>query len=267
MKRKVIQIAGSTQLVSLPRPWCVKNNIKKGQEVEVNEDGSKIVITTNSTGDVLSTEIDISNVGAMAKRIIESYYRAGIDKLKISYNNPILVQQVHESLESDIMVGVEIVNQGADYCVLRYVAGTLEEFDSILRRIFLLLVNMADDTLRFLREGKYEMLKTLDILEKTNNRMTSFCRRILNKNPSQCTITSKIGPIYTIVEVLEKLADEYKYLSQNFSKPDINTRLSPKALDVLEEASLSVRLFYELFYKFDVAKLDKIKAIRNNVIV
>ena len=33
MKRKVIQIAESTQLISLPRRWAMKCNVKKGDEL------------------------------------------------------------------------------------------------------------------------------------------------------------------------------------------------------------------------------------------
>ena len=46
MKRKVIQIAESTQLVSLPRKWALKYGVKKGDEVDVLEEGNKIVVST-----------------------------------------------------------------------------------------------------------------------------------------------------------------------------------------------------------------------------
>ena len=45
MKRKVIQIADSTQLISLPRKWAQKFNIKKGDELEVEEHDNKIVVS------------------------------------------------------------------------------------------------------------------------------------------------------------------------------------------------------------------------------
>ena len=44
MKRKVIQIADSTQLVSLPRKWTIKNGIKKGDELEIVEKGPKLIV-------------------------------------------------------------------------------------------------------------------------------------------------------------------------------------------------------------------------------
>ena len=46
MKRSVIQIANSTQLISLPRKWSLKFNIQKGDELEVEEEGNKLLSKT-----------------------------------------------------------------------------------------------------------------------------------------------------------------------------------------------------------------------------
>jgi len=42
MKRRVIQIADSTQLVSLSRKWAIQRGIKKGDELEVKEEGNRV---------------------------------------------------------------------------------------------------------------------------------------------------------------------------------------------------------------------------------
>ena len=47
MKRKVIQIADSTQLISLPRKWALKYGIKKGDELDVEEQGSNVLVSTS----------------------------------------------------------------------------------------------------------------------------------------------------------------------------------------------------------------------------
>ena len=41
MRRKVIQIAGSTQLISLPRKWAIRQGIEKGEELNIDEQGNK----------------------------------------------------------------------------------------------------------------------------------------------------------------------------------------------------------------------------------
>ena len=62
MKRKIIQIADSTQLVSLPRKWSLKYNIKKGDEVEVEEQGNKLLVSTEKGVELKSIEIDVTEL-------------------------------------------------------------------------------------------------------------------------------------------------------------------------------------------------------------
>ena len=63
MRRKVIQIANSTQLISLPRKWSLQFNIKKGDELEVEEQGSKLSIAAKEQATNLSTvEVNVDNL-------------------------------------------------------------------------------------------------------------------------------------------------------------------------------------------------------------
>ncbi len=266
MKRKVIQIAGSTQLVSLPRSWAKRNNIQRGQEVEVQEDGDRIVITTETKSLLVKVDVDISNLEPMTHRLLGSYYRAGVDEIKVTYKNPKMVEVVYDSLSRETLIGVEIINQGENYCVLRYVAGNLEEFDSLLRRIFLLLINMSEETVRLLKDGRFDAISNLILMERTNNRLTTICRRVINKTPSLCTVTAKVGPMYMIIETLENLADEYKYVCSHYSKLGDKTKLNSEVLKLFENATSLIRKFYEVFYKFDFEKLKEIKDIREKVI-
>ncbi len=266
MKRKVIQIAGSTQLVSLPRQWAKKHDIRKGQEVEVSEEGDTIIINTDTKSRLVKVDVDISNLEPMTHRLLGSYYRAGVDEIRVTYKDPKMIEIVYDSLARETMIGIEIINQSENNCVLRYVAGSLEEFDALLRRIFLLLINMSEETARLLREGRFDLINNLSMLERTNNRLTTMCRRIINKTPSLCTVTTKVGPIYTIIETLENLADEYKYICNHYSRIDGKTKLSSDVLKLFENATSLIRKFYELFYKFDFEKLTEMKSIREKVI-
>ena len=70
MRRKVIQIADSTQLVSLPRKWAQNYGIKKGDELEVTEHGNRVMISVDKNPQTESIEIDLSNLELMSKRIV-----------------------------------------------------------------------------------------------------------------------------------------------------------------------------------------------------
>jgi len=50
MRRKVIQIAGSTKIISLPNKWCKEFNINKGDEINVNIDGGTIHVNCKISG-------------------------------------------------------------------------------------------------------------------------------------------------------------------------------------------------------------------------
>ena len=87
MKRKVIQIANSTQLISLPRKWSQKYGVKKGDELEVEDDGSRIIISTEKAQELGNIEVDISGADRdFLLFLIRSLYIKGYDEIKlISY--------------------------------------------------------------------------------------------------------------------------------------------------------------------------------------
>ena len=266
MKRKVIQIAGSTQLVSLPRKWAQAHNVKKGDEVDVQEDGDKVIVSINSVPLIEKAEIDISGLGNMTHRVLGSYYRAGVDEIKVIYDAPALIETVYDSLNRETMIGFEVLEQGSDYCLLKYVAGEIEGFDNVLRRVFLLLVNMSSECIRLLKERKFDVINSLSFLEKSNNRFTTICRRVLNKSTS-LSGQAAIGPLYFIIESLENIADEYKYLAQHYAKlANKKASFDKDALATFEKANSMVSLFSEAYYKFDISKLAEMKAIRDEVI-
>ena len=59
MKRKVIQIANSTQLISLPRKWSQKYGVKKGDEITINYDGVVYRYVVRDTATVAPTKIEV----------------------------------------------------------------------------------------------------------------------------------------------------------------------------------------------------------------
>ncbi len=265
MKRKVIQIAGSTQLVSLPRQWAKAHNIQRGQEIDVQEDGDKIIVSANNVPPVESAEIDASNLGAMIPRCVSAFYKRGVDSLKVTYETPSSVAILHDALAKDT-TGFEILEQGENYCVIKHVGGAPTEFDSVLRRIFLLLNTMSDECVSAFKKENYALLKNLAFLEEANNRFTTTCMRYLNKvgNPEGI---KKTGPLYYIIEQLEQLADQYKYVCQHFSRLDKDkVKLKKDVMELFERANKLVRIYSDVFYTLDNEKIVFIKEERNKIV-
>ena len=253
IKRRVIQIANSTQLISLPRKWSLKYNIKKGDELEIEENGNKIIINTEKDFQVEKVELNIDNLDPMILRSVVALYKRGVDEIKINFNKPELIESLQKAIGKEA-VGYEITEQGKDYCVVKHVSGELEKFDPVLRRTFFLLVSMAEESLNSIKKNEFDHLKNIAFLEEANNRFTTTCRRYLNKRGY--TDTRKIGPLYYIIEEIENIADQYKYLCNYlYNLRNKKLKISKEILELYQETNLMFKNFYDLFYKFDQDKL------------
>ncbi|MBN2421400.1 AbrB/MazE/SpoVT family DNA-binding domain-containing protein [Candidatus Woesearchaeota archaeon] len=265
MKRSVIQLAGRTLLVSLPSKWADANGVKKGNELEIVEDGHRLIVNTEQKSKIETAELDADALGHLLSRYIHALYKRGIDEIRISYSDPKTADTIRSSLLNEV-VGYEIVSQTPKSCDIKLItSGNIAEFDNLLRRIFLLLISMAEECADAIKGKNFEHLSKTALLEETNNRLTTICRRSLNKWGAENF--SKVGPIYYIIEDLENLADEYKYLCKGLyglknSKPSIRQEV----LQVLDKTNEMLRLFYEMFYKFELNKLSQIYEMRKKIV-
>jgi phosphate uptake regulator len=254
IKRKVIQIANSTQLISLPIKWSKKYGIKKGDELEVEEQGNKVVISTEKGFKLEKGELNINNLEPMILRSIVALYKKGIDEIKVTFDKPELIESIQKAIGKEA-VGYEITKQGKNYCIIKHVSGELEQFEPVVRRTFLLLISMAEESLDAIKKGEFEHLKSVGFLEEANNRFTTLCRRMLNKKGYKDN--KYLGPLYYIIEEIENIADQYKYLCTNISKYK-NKDINKEILTLYEEVNNMFKNFYEFYYKFDKEKLVKL---------
>src|SRR3989338_5358918 len=178
MRRKVIQIAESTMLVSLPKKWATEHGVKKGDEINVEANGSHLIISTDTKPVVVCSEVNLDKFDGMSSRVITSLYKKGVDEIKINFNGPSEFKVIQESIKN-ATVGYEVLEQTTNHCVIKNVAGQLEEFDSMLRRVFLLIITMAGEGLNALKNKDVTRLGNIEQLEKSNNRLTTMCRRYI----------------------------------------------------------------------------------------
>ena len=110
MKRKVIQLAGKTLLVSLPNKWASNYNVKKGQEIEVTEEHNTLIIHAGNAKTAHSKEIDVSGLATIATRLTGAIYKAGYDELRIRFSNTEELKEIQGTLKRTCL-GYEIIEQ------------------------------------------------------------------------------------------------------------------------------------------------------------
>ncbi len=262
MKRKVAKIGSSTLMISLPSKWVKMYGISKGDELEIEEDKDKLVIATKLRIEHLKKELDISKLGKFRKNYISHLYQRGFDEVEIKFENRDIFNQIKERVGN--LLGFEIIEQGESYCIIKSITSELDvEFDTILRKIFLMLVDMADSAYDAIKNQQYERLNEIKELEKMNNKFTDFCIRILNKKgyPE----AEKTHFLYVTIRELEKVADTLRDICNIFVERK-ETKIRKEVFDVFNEATKYLRIYYELFYKFDSQKTTYLEDQKTDIV-
>ncbi len=253
MKRKIIQLAGKTLVVSLPSKWAKNYGIKKGQEIEVIEKGKSLIICTDKEFELAKTKINLSGPEEFIAKRISTAYKRGYDELELNYDDASVIKLIKKELEN--LMGYEIVKQGEKYCIVKNIAIQMDqEFENLLRRVFLMLLEMAQEGLGAIKNQELLRIDDIASLEETNDKLTNICKRILNKNSYK--EPEKTSLVYSIIWQLEKIADDYEEILRKIS--DSKLKLSKETLNYFEKINLFLKTFYELYYDFDENKGKKL---------
>ena len=259
MKRKVIQLAGKTLLVSLPSKWAKRFGVVKGDEVEVEERERALLIATEKVLPTEKRELALELPERFIERMIGLEYKKGTDELLLTYEDPKLIRIVKRLIEP--MMGFEIINQGEKYCVVKSITIPIdEEFDNILRRVFLVTVTMAKDILDAVKKKEHHRLEEIKTSELTNNKLTDFCKRFLNKKGYRDH--KKTTYLYCIVWELERMGDELKHICTLLTQTKKMT-LSRETIALLENAVKFFDTSYHLFYKFNAQEAAALSKTKN----
>ena len=251
MERKIIQLGNDTFVVSLPSVWVKHHKLKKGDGLEVEEEGPKLVIFPKSEAKPGKAVVDVSGTQPVTKRIVAALYKAGYDEVEITFKSPEELETIERTIR-DEFVGFEIMSKTKQTLTAKIISQSVhEEFETLLRRVFLLLLEMGSECFKAVNSGELGELQSVADMDININRYVNFCRRTLNVIGHR--VVGKVAPTYYLVEQLERVGDCYKYLCVALSK----SRLVPSTAlkNLLADANFIVRRFYELYYSFSLQGL------------
>ena len=253
MKRKVTLHGPSSLTISLPAKWVNKFHILKGDEVEVTERGRSIIISQKKALTFPKTVIEVADLPNYCRRAVTALYRDGATEIELDYTNQEYIGEIQEIL-SDQVIGFEIVKQDGKSCLLKDLSGTNDnEFEVALRRSWLLVLSIADDCKSAFQNKDFDVLKSISFRDKSVNKLTNYCSRILVKNGH--TDYRKTAVYYFIVRELESIADNYKDMVQGYQK--IKKEPTPTSLENFDKVNFYLNELYKMFYDFDRKKAER----------
>ncbi|MGM5485410.1 MAG: AbrB/MazE/SpoVT family DNA-binding domain-containing protein [Nanobdellota archaeon] len=253
MKRKINRVGTSTLTVSLPSRWVKENGLSKGDEIDLNEEGGNLVISSTGTNTSGRVELDVSEYGNMVGRVVGALYKSGYSEFKLTFNDPKTSTLIEKELSKGFF-GLDFVHKGKHHCVLRSMANVDPgELDTSIRRIFWLVQENAKEAYEAIKERDFEALKLVAKKDVNINKFADFARRLLNIYGSSGKRDTSM--LYFIVEELENVGDKYKYLAEHISENDVG--LSEDVQDIFNKLINFIDQFSKLFYSFSAEKYRK----------
>lgn len=254
MRRNIVQQGPTTLMVSLPIKWVRKYGLKKGEQVNVEERGRELTISTEEETERTKTEIDLLNEDyTYIWRMISTAYVSGYDEIKINFDK-LEILKIVQKIVVEYFVGFEIVEQKKDYCIIKNVSGNrIDEFDAILKRIFLTLIQTSEIFRDYLEKGEDPSL-ILD-LEKINNRQTYLLKRLLIREGFK--VPEKTNFVFTLNFLLEQILNEYKFAVW-YINDEKSVKVTKKIVEHYDKLHKEIKDVYQLYYNYDDELIEKI---------
>ncbi len=270
MKRKINKVGDNTLTVSLPSKWAKLHNLKKGDELEISISSDHLnVYTLDKKQEKIIRRInfnvtDISST--FIKFVMVTFLRSGFNELKLTFDNKFVE---YTSSDKDIvnlercstsklisdfcniaLMGFQVIDQGSDYILIKQILDVRkDEIDNIVRKVFLHIKNLIEDSVIAVKNKNIERIKNLRMIEPNTNRWVDYCKMIILSDKHNFEKNIKLNELLSYVELL---GDEWEFFLKCFQR---NPKISNNLIEILEKISALFEKTYEDFYKFDKNKL------------
>lgn len=241
-KRKIMQMSNSSFIVTLPKDWAELNELNKGEEIEFQDIGNDLVIKGKKEKE-LEINLDLSKMSYdLIWRHLICSYRKGANKLTIKYGDKENLGHIMKFVKD--LTGWAIVKQDNEKVIIKdLVSVENTDFDDTFRKVFLLVLDISQQTLDGLKKQDKDALENIKYFDYNINKFSNLCLRILNLKGCEYNRTNSL---YKIISTLEEIADEYRKLAI-FYKP---AKLSDDLVGIFEKVNKLLEMFFEVFYKF-----------------
>jgi len=263
MKRKIIQMGGRTQSVTLPQRWVKKFDLNKGDHLDVNERGDELILKTRNR-ESKAVEIDLTGMNkSLITESITAHYKFGYDKLVLKFDPT--TYDLWEEKEVDIrkvlqdqcdeLIGFECINLTRKGAMVHDIMGvSAEDFDSILRRIFLLLRSYSKDVHKGITEHNTELLDFVSDQSKSMRKYSRYCMRYLSK-VGKSDDTSKY--LY-LISSLDQARVSLRFVIKMHKNTTIKENYSKTGLEVIHGVADMFDEINSLFCKFSMEKANEV---------
>ena len=260
--RRLQVTGGSTYIVSLPKKWITKNQLKKGSSLLISEeeDGSLAVssqplLTREKTSSEALIKVSSNdNPNTMVRKAVSAYLVGyNMIRIKIQDHQPMTSRQRNmvKDFARRLLVGTEIVTDTPTELALQVLLSYPElSIQSALRRMCIITSSMHKDALTALKDLDSQLAKSVVATDDEVDRFNLYVVRQLKMAIQNPRIIKEIGlknardclGYRQITKSVERVADHAASIAENVLL--LKKLIDNEVLKNLEEMSnLAVSLF------------------------
>ena len=208
MKRKAIQLAHQTTVISLPIKWVKQRGIKKGDEIDVSSYGNKLLISTDFNLEPKKIRIDTKNTEFNTfKKTFAAMVKAGYNEIEIDFSSLEEARAIQKFLRnsfSNLNITKQINNT---FIVSALYESEPKEIENAIRRFFLLVINLVEETAESISKKDLEGFFKASLIRFDLYTLSNYIKRTINLGYE--TKYKRIAPLYVIVESWMNMANIY----------------------------------------------------------
>jgi len=256
MRRKLIKQAGQALTITLPIEWIRENNLKQGDEIELEITEKDLVLSSGKKIKGDSVKLNTIDFSEKMKYIyMNSIYAKGIDEIYLESD-----KKNYPDLNQNL--GFAAVSQKGNSYIVRDVSGiTNENLDDILKRVFQMILSFYDSAIEgiFSRNSEdYEKIRKKDI---EINKFALFLQRSIMKKSYPDPVMGKVLFAYSFA--LEKISDEILRLWRTSLQKKIKKESRVKEIILLSRKSLEKA--FEIYYRTSPELIKEMIALREEI--
>lgn len=244
MKRKLIKQGAGGLTVCLPKKWTDANNLKPGNEVNIEEDNNGLVLTGYSTKPIKEKTINLGGYGlTQVRSVIASAYKAGYSQINLKS----VPQSSNINEIINTFTGLEIIFQSKDQAVIKsFLTTEPKEIENLIIKMFQIIKSFEETIIE--EWGNIDQ-KYLESARTNIQKLRDHCLRSINLTKFG---GDKTYDYYDLVTSLEKLMSKYKSIAEYI------IRYKPKKSATLKEIFFLFSQFYDAFLNKSFTEAEKV---------
>ncbi|MFH1510462.1 MAG: AbrB/MazE/SpoVT family DNA-binding domain-containing protein [Candidatus Woesearchaeota archaeon] len=211
MRRRLVKQGSNALTITLPSEWCKQNNLKAGEEVEIEEEPHKLTVLATGQGmpGIMETSIELSTAKpAVVRSVIGSLYRKGYDSVKVSYDNEITFRFVQQAASS--LIGFEVFDRNQGSVTIKSLSiGSESDLHSSINKILHITVTMQQIFREDYISGRYSRLEEMEDYRQWSWRLRDYVTRLVVKQGKNLSVACSLA---VLVWILEKISRDFKAL-------------------------------------------------------